>query len=185
MATKRLAPSAVRSIVDTHHRSLRDLQTGSRARLWRSYMPAGIAAAALAGGELFAGGHLCLAGAGRELLAASALLTGVLFGVCITMLSKSIDMDTDAPEPSAAVTRSAQRLQALSASALFCVLLSGLATGVLIVGEVVHAAAGVATAIAVVLLVQVATVGVIVAGRMFSDTQRRSDRARTGASRAD
>ena len=64
-------------------------------------------------------------------------------------------------------------------------LLSGLATGVLIVGELVHAAAGYATAIAVVLLVQVGTIGVIVVGRMFRDTQWRSDRARTGASQAD
>lgn len=185
MATTRLRPSAVREIVDTHHRSLRDLKTGSRIRVWRSYMPAGITAVVLLGGKLFASEQLCLASAGRELLAASALLSGVLFGVCITMLAKSIDMDTDALTPSAAVTRSAQRLQALSASALFSVLLSGLATGVLIVGELVHAATSYATAIAVVLLVQVGTIGVIVIGRMFRDTQWRSDRARTGASQAD
>ena len=176
------APTAVREIIDTHHRSLRHLQTGSRGRVWRSYLPASVAAIMLVAGQLFTSEHLCLAGAGRGLLSASALLSGVLFGVCITMLSKAVDLDIDAPTPSAAVTRSAQRLQALSASALYSVLLSGLATGVLIVGELIPAAAGYTTAIAVVLLVQVATIGVIVTGRVFRDTQWRSDRARTGAS---
>lgn len=185
MATTKLRPSAIREIVDTHHQSLRNLETGSRVRVWRSYMPAGITGVVLLGGKLFADEHLCLESAGRGLLSASALLSGVLFGVCITMLSKSIDMDTDAPTPSAAVTRGAQRLQALSASALFSVLVSGLATGVLIVGELVHAAAGYTTAIAVVLLVQVGTIGVIVIGRVFRDTQWRSDRARTGASQGE
>ena len=175
----------IREILSTHHRSLIDNRSGSHFRVWRSYMPATAVAVALLLGKLFACSHLNLSGAGRVLLQASALLSGVLFGVCITMLSKAIDLDISAPAESPEVTRSAERLQALAANALYSVLLAGLATGLLVAGELLSVIRPYTTIIAVALLVQVGTNGVIVASRVFLDTQWRSDRASAGISHAE
>lgn len=174
----------VREMVDIYHWSLTNLENRSHRRVWTNYVPAVSAGATLIAAQMLFGEHLDIAGAGRTLLTATALLTGVLFGTGVTLLGRAADMDSPDTVQGAATSRSALRLQALSASVLLSVLLSGAATATLLVGALAPPVACPATIIAAVLLVQVGANGFIVVGRVFRDTQWRANRARAGLSSA-
>ena len=175
----------VREMVDIYHWSLTNLESNARRRMWVNYLPALAAGATLVAAQLLFEEHLDVAGAGRTLLTASALLTGVLFGTSVTLLGRAAEMDSPDTVQGAATSRNALRLQALSAGVLLSVLLSGAATATLLVGALAPPLACPATIIAAVLLVQVGANGFIVVGRVFRDTQWRANRARAGLSRAD
>lgn len=173
----------VSQVVAAHHRSLVEPGRSMRRALMAVYGPPTLALGAIAAARFVAPCHLELdSGLSASLAAAFALLAGVMFGLSLTVLDKAIDMDLMGATPGPVTERAVERMQAIAASTLFTAIISGGATGLLVLGELVPSTTEVATALAVAAIVLVATNSLMVAGRVFSETKWRTDRARTGES---
>lgn len=167
-------------IFSTHHRSLVDEQH-SRARILTALYAPGLASSFLALAiNKFKPTWIDLqSGLSDSLIAALSLLSAILFGLSLTVLDKAIDMDVKPPEAGPDRDRTALRLQALSANTLSAAVVTAGATGVLVIGNLIPRAATLATAIGLGLLVTTGFNGALVIGRIFAETKRRTNRART------
>ena len=170
-------------IVAEHHRSLVN-QGHSRIRVIGTiYCPFVVVTGTLLIGNIKFPEDVRLgAGIAEPLAAAFALLAGVLFGLSLTVLDKAIDTDLQGPPPGANVDRAAFRLRALAANTLYTAMISGIATGVLVAGEILPSISSVATAVGAGAAVLVGTNGALILGRVYRETKWRTDRARTGES---
>ena len=92
-------------------------------------------------------------------------------------------MDLTGPVPGENVDRGADRLQALAANTLYTSIVAGVATAVLILGEVVPVAETLVTCTSVGAVVLVGTNGALILSRVYRETKWRTNRARTGESR--
>lgn len=178
--------ASLRKIAATHHRSFEDDGRSRRRTLLFLYAPAMATVIALGVIRWLLPKELSIDDSvGAGLIAALTLLAGLLFSLGVTLLDKAIDLDLARPAPSAATSRAALRLQALSANALFTAALAGSATALLILGALIPRLAGATTTTATGLVVAVGTSGVAVSGRLFAETLHRTDRTRTGESHRD
>ena len=178
MSTFRLRP-----IVRAHHDSLARPPESRRRALVVLYAPAIATGVCLTIAELARPSWVDLgAGFTEPLAGALALLAGVLFSIGVVILDKSIDLDLAGPEPDATTNRAAERLQALSANALYASLVAGALVGLVLLGSLVSIAEvplAIAGAAGIVLL---GTTGMLVTGRVFAETTARTDRVRSGES---
>ena len=170
-------------VVAEHHRSLVDRDHSRKRVVCTIYGPfIAVTGALLVGNLKFPETVQLGSDIAEPLAAAFALLAGVLFGLSLTVLDKAIDTDLQGPIPGANVDRAAFRLQALAANTLYTSMISGLTTGVLVIGEILPSIAEVASAIGAGAAVLVATNGALILGRVYRETKWRTDRARTGES---
>ena len=174
----------VSEVIKAHHASLTD-GVRSRARvLVTIYLPSILATAVvLVAARLFPDEVSLGSGVTDSLIAAFALLAAILFGLSLTVLDKAIDTDLTGPTPGPDTDRAAFRLQALAANTLYTSMIAGLATGVLVSGEIFPSIACATTAISVGAMILVGTNGALILSRVYRETKWRTDRARTGESR--
>ena len=174
---------SVSDIAKTHHTSLIDDRHPRRRVLVALYGPPGAVLGGVGLAQWLVPDEIALGdGLSSSLAAAFGLIAGVLFSLSLTVVDKAIDMDLMGVAPGPDTERAALRLQGLAANTLFSSMIAGVATGFLIVGELIPNTIEIATALAVAAMVLVGTNGALVAGRVFSEAKWRTDRARTGES---
>lgn len=173
----------VSQVVAAHHGSLVEEGRSRNRVLGAIYGPPGLALVAIGVARWIKPCEIELdSGLSASLAAGFALLAGVMFGLSLTVLDKAIDMDLMGASPGPVTERAAVRMQGLAANTLFTAMVSGAATALLVVGELVPKTIEVVTALAAAAMVLVGTNALMVAGRVFSETKWRTDRARTGES---
>ena len=175
----------ISDVISHHHRSLGE--HGRPALIVAGALygpPIAVAAAAVAGNRYWPDRVVFDSGIGSSLTVALGLFAGVLFGLSVTILEKAVDMDVAGTPPGRSTDRTALRLQGLAASTLFTAMVAAAATAALVVAELVPDAANAATTVALAAMALVATNGALIAGRVFAETKRRTNRARTGESRS-
>lgn len=175
---------SVRAIAQAHHESFIDDDTGAVRAMVELYGLATVTVIGLLVLSKISPTSVDLDGPVVEPVTAGlALLAGLLFALGVTVLERAIEMDQSTPDPSAATTIDAQRLQALSANALFTSVLAGAGTAALVGASLFPSLSYSLTVLAVGLVVAVGASGLKVSARVFAETKNRTDRARTGASR--
>lgn len=175
----------ISDVISHHHRSLGEHGRSALVVAGALYGPPIALAAAVAVGNRHWPDKVVLdSGFGGSLAVALGLFAGVLFGLSVTILEKAIDMDVAGTPPGRSTERTALRLQALAASTLFTAMVAAAATAALVVAELVPDLTKPATAVALAAMALVGTHGALIAGRVFVETKRRTNRARTGESQA-
>lgn len=175
----------IAEVVSHHHRSLGEHGRPPLVVAGALYGPPIALVAAVAIGNRYWPDRIVIdLGFGGSLAAALGLFAGVLFGLSVTILEKAIDMDVAGTPPGRSTERTALRLQTLAASTLFTAMVAAGATAALVVAELVPDLAEPAIVVALAAMALVGTNGALIAGRVFAETKRRTNRARTGESQA-